>query len=95
MVKHGIYRKSGSGEAFAIKDLIKCMEKYKITLWAFKNRNYLYGALIGAIAGFLYWKFVGCNGGNCMISSKPLNSMVYFAASGMLIANAFKKREAK
>ena len=71
------------------------MDNLKIKLWAIKNRDYFYGALIGAIAGFLYWKFVGCNSGHCMISSKPLNSMAYFAASGMLIASAFKKEKSK
>ena len=71
------------------------MEKYKIKLWAARNRAYFYGALIGAIAGFLYWKFVGCSSGHCMISSRPLSSMTYFAASGMLIASAFKKEKSK
>lgn len=71
------------------------MEKYKIKLWVTSNLEYIYGALIGAIAGFLYWKFVGCSSGQCMISSKPINSIVYFAASGMLIASAFKKEEGK
>ncbi len=69
------------------------MEKYKLTSSALKNSNYFYGALIGTISGFLYWKFVACSICQCMIGSKPLNSMVYFAASGMLIASAFKKEK--
>jgi len=71
------------------------MEKFRIKLWIVKKRDYFYGALVGAIAGLLYWKFVGCSSGHCMISSKPLNSMVYFAASGILIASAFKKEKDK
>ena len=67
------------------------MEKHKIQVWVFKNRDYFCGALIGAIAGFLYWKFVGCSSGHCMISSKPVNSMIYFGVSGALLASAFKK----
>ncbi len=71
------------------------MEKNKMEVWAKRNCNYFYGAVIGAIFGFLYWKFVGCSSGHCMISSKPLNSIAYFAASGMLIASTFKKEEGK
>ena len=71
------------------------MEKNGIRLWVVKNRDYFYGAIIGAIAGFFYWKFVGCSSGHCMISSKPLNSMIYFGVSGALLASAFKKGGSK
>ena len=71
------------------------MEMRNLKIWVNRNRDYFYGALIGALAGILYWKFVGCSSGQCMISSKPLNSMLYFAASGMLIASAFKKEKDK
>lgn len=37
------------------------------------------GIFLGGIAGFLYWKFVGCSSGTCMITSKPINSTVYGA----------------
>lgn len=43
------------------------------------------GALIGALAGFLYYKFIGCNGGTCPITSNPLNSTLYGSAIGALI----------
>jgi hypothetical protein len=51
----------------------------------------LIGIGLGAIAGFLYWKFVGCASGTCMITSKPLNSSLYGALMGFLIAGMFKK----
>jgi len=66
------------------------MEKFNLKLWVIKNKDYFYGALVGAIAGYFYWKFVGCSSGHCMISSKPLNSMLYFAFSGMIITSAFR-----
>ncbi|PQJ12004.1 hypothetical protein CJD36_009450 [Flavipsychrobacter stenotrophus] len=44
------------------------------------------GAIIGALAGWCYWYFVGCASGQCLITSKPLNSTLY----GMLMgATAF------
>lgn len=53
----------------------------------------LIGIGIGAIAGFLYWKFVGCASGTCMITSKPLNSSLYGALMGFLVMGLFKKEK--
>lgn len=46
-------------------------------------------ALLGAVAGYFYWKHFGCTS-NCTISSKPLNSMIYFSMIGVLAGNIFK-----
>ncbi len=51
------------------------------------------GILIGAIAGYLYWKFVGCANGTCKITSKPLNSSLYGAIMGFFVLSIFKKEE--
>lgn len=51
----------------------------------------LIGIVLGSLAGFLYWKFVGCSSGTCMITSKPINSSLYGALMGYLIAGLFKK----
>lgn len=58
----------------------------------FLKSNYLYvaGALIGAIAGYIYWQQVGCVSGTCAITSKPLNSTLYFGMMGALLFGAFK-----
>lgn len=61
--------------------------------WISKNSLYITGAAIGAVAGFLYWKFVGCTTGTCAITSKPLNSTVYFAVMGALVFGVFKKEK--
>jgi hypothetical protein len=29
--------------------------------------------LVGGLAGFLYYYFIGCNSGTCAITSKPFN----------------------
>jgi hypothetical protein len=38
----------------------------------------------GALAGFLYWKFVGCQSGTCPIKSVWYWSTLYGALIGML-----------
>ena len=60
------------------------LNKYKLDL---------IGIAIGATAGFLYWKYVGCASGTCMITSKPLNSSLYGALMGFLVMGMFKKEK--
>ncbi len=57
------------------------------------NFLYLLGIIIGAISGFLYWKYVGCLTGTCKITSSPINSTAYFALMGALIFGSFKKQK--
>jgi hypothetical protein len=59
--------------------------------WAVQNKLYFIGALLGAIAGFLYWKYVGCLTGTCAITSNPLRSTLYFSMMGTLLFGMFKK----
>ena len=49
------------------------------------------GIALGAVGGYLYYHFVGCNSGNCAITSKPLNSTLYGGLMGGLFFNIFKK----
>lgn len=49
------------------------------------------GVVVGAVAGFLYWYYVGCDSGTCAITSKPLNSTAYGALMGGLTFSMFKK----
>ncbi|MEO9210245.1 MAG: DUF6132 family protein [Ginsengibacter sp.] len=51
------------------------------------------GVILGAIGGYLYYHFVGCNSGTCAITSKPLNSTLYGALMGGLLLNIFKKEK--
>jgi len=62
-----------------------------MTLFFQKYKRNLIGITLGAVAGFLYWKFVGCSSGTCMITSKPINSTLYGAVMGFLVAGIFKK----
>jgi C4-dicarboxylate transporter len=47
------------------------------------------GTIIGAIAGYAYYYYVGCSSGTCTITSKPLNSTLYGALMGGLLFNLF------
>ncbi len=58
------------------------LKKYQLTI---------IGVILGAIGGYLYYHFVGCNSGTCAITSKPLNSSLYGALMGGLLLNVFKK----
>lgn len=49
------------------------------------------GILLGAVAGYYYWQFVGCSSGTCPITSKPLNSTLYGAVMGGLLFSMFQK----
>lgn len=56
-------------------------------------KPYLIGIVIGALLGFLYWKFIGCNTGTCPITSSPLISTAYGAFMGIFIGGIFKKED--
>ena len=43
------------------------------------------GVLLGAVGGYLYYRYVGCVSGSCAISSNPYNSMLYFSVIGALV----------
>ncbi|GAB1453978.1 DUF6132 family protein [Draconibacterium sp.] len=43
--------------------------------------------LAGAIGGFLYWRFVGCESGTCAIKSVWYWSTLWGAAMGYLIGD--------
>jgi uncharacterized membrane protein YedE/YeeE len=53
------------------------------------------GIAIGAIAGYLYYFYIGCVSGTCAITSKPLNSTLYGALMGGLIFKMFVKSHKK
>jgi xanthine/uracil permease len=57
-----------------------------------KNLLTIIGICVGAIAGYAYYYFVGCASGTCAITSKPLNSTLYFSLMGGLAFNMFKRK---
>ena len=47
------------------------------------------GVVAGSLAGFLYWKYVGCNSGTCAIWSNPTRATIYGAILGGLLLFSF------
>ena len=58
-----------------------------------KNKLNLLGIIVGSIAGYLYYYFVGCASGTCRITSSPINSTLYGALMGFLLFSMFKPKE--
>lgn len=55
-----------------------------------KYRLEIIGVAIGALAGFLYWKYVGCISGTCPIQSNPIISTLYGMLLGVLLGGLLK-----
>jgi uncharacterized membrane protein YuzA (DUF378 family) len=53
------------------------------------------GILVGGVAGFLYYHFVGCASGTCPITSNPYITVLYGALMGYLLFDMFRKNENK
>ncbi|HLP64765.1 DUF6132 family protein [Flavobacterium sp.] len=51
------------------------------------------GVVVGAIAGYAYYYYVGCQSGTCAITSKPINSTLYGSVMGGLLFNLFVKEK--
>lgn len=53
------------------------------------------GVIVGAIAGYAYYYFIGCASGSCSITSSPVNSTLYGSLMGGLFFSMWKKEEPK
>ena len=58
-----------------------------------KYKTYLIGIVLGGLAGYLYWRFVGCSSGTCPITSRWYNSTLFGIIFGILLAVPSKKKE--
>lgn len=62
----------------------KWISKYKLTL---------IGLLVGAVGGYIYWRFVGCSTGGCPITSNPYATVVYGALFGAVLFHSSPKKK--
>ncbi|MBX2967545.1 MAG: hypothetical protein KF845_15490 [Cyclobacteriaceae bacterium] len=53
------------------------------------------GIVLGALGGFLYWYYIGCESGGCAITSSPVNSTLYGGLMGGLLLNSFESKKQK
>jgi len=54
----------------------------------------LLGMSTGAVLGYAYYYFIGCQTGSCPLTSNPIISTVYGAVAGLIISMPSKKQEA-
>lgn len=59
----------------------------KLKNWILKKKIAFIAMLIGALAGFLYWNFIGCATGNCGITANWYTSLAYGALMGWLVGD--------
>ena len=50
-------------------------------------------AVLGGIAGFSYYYFVGCASGTCAITSSPIKSTIYGILMGGLLGDIFRTKK--
>ncbi len=43
----------------------------------------------GGLVGLVYYNLVGCSTGTCVITSSPINSMLYMGLIGWLLSGTF------
>jgi F0F1-type ATP synthase assembly protein I len=53
------------------------------------------GVLVGGMGGWLYWKFVGCQSGNCPIRSNLFICLIYGVTLGYFISGVVLKNKKK
>jgi hypothetical protein len=57
----------------------------------FKTWNFwkqVLSVFIGALAGYLYYHFVGCSSGQCAITGNPYMSIVWGSLLGLFLVNS-------
>lgn len=47
----------------------------------------LVAILIGGIAGYIYYYFIGCDSGSCALTGSPVSSILTGSALGLFITN--------
>jgi len=61
----------------------------------FQNWKVILGISLGAVIGFGYYYFIGCNSGTCPLTSKPLPSTAWGAVIGLVWTFPDSKKEKK
>lgn len=64
--------------SISIKELVKSWFSWKPFL----------GIVLGALAGYLYYHFVGCESGTCAITSSPYVSTLWGGMMGLMLVKS-------
>lgn len=57
----------------------------------FKSSRFLkpfLGIVIGGIAGYLYYRFVGCSTHSCIVTGSPLGSIIFGSLMGLFLVSS-------
>lgn len=65
----------------------------KVKNWVLSHKKNFILAILGAIAGYLYWYYVGCESGSCAITSVWYRTAIYGALMGWLLSDVSFKKE--
>jgi hypothetical protein len=60
-----------------------------------KYRWKVAGIMVGAVAGFAYWYYIGCTSGTCPIQSNWHTSTLYGGLIGYVLPNSPKKEKSE
>lgn len=69
------------------------LKELKMNEFIKKHFLKIIGIIVGGIAGFAYYHFVGCASGTCPITSNPYMTTGYGALLGYLLFDMFKTKE--
>lgn len=77
-------------------------QETKKRIYISTNLLMIIGAIVGAVGGYFYWKYVGCVSGTCPIFAAPWSNVIWGGAIGALlfsivgdIVNRSKNRKKK
>lgn len=73
-----------------VDGVIKTPDDIMVMSFFKKNIIPIVFTFIGAVAGFLYWKFVGCKTGSCPIKSNWYLMVIYGVVFGYLVGDLIK-----
>ncbi len=64
-------------------------------IYQYLGKGGIAGIILGGIAGYLYYHYIGCRSGGCPINSNPYFSVAWGAAIGYLLGDMFRKKHVK
>lgn len=76
-----------------LNHVIAQINKLMMNIFIKKHWLSITGAVIGALGGFAYYYFVGCQTGTCPIKSNPYGMTIWGAVMGYLILSMFEKKD--
>lgn len=60
--------------------------KQQLSTWRFWRP--VLSLVVGGVAGYLYYHFIGCNSGQCAITSSPVMSTLWGGMMGFFLVNS-------